>query len=196
MDLSYSSQEEAFRRRVRDFLEANLPPGWGSSGYAMPKGDAWTEFLRDWQRRLYDNGFLGLAWPKEYGGAGASAVQMAIFNEEQAQVPARRSPLNVLGLSLAGPTMHRPRHARAEKPTPAPKFFPAKKSGARDFPNPARARTWPRCAPGRSLRGDNSSSTARRYGPRWRISPTGACCWCAPIPPPPSIAGSAICWSI
>jgi alkylation response protein AidB-like acyl-CoA dehydrogenase len=104
MDLSYSSQEEAFRRRVRDFLEANLPPGWGSSGYAMPKGDAWTEFLRDWQRRLYDNGFLGLEWPKEYGGADASLVQSAIFGEEQARAGAPQ-PLNVVGLFLTGPTL-------------------------------------------------------------------------------------------
>ena len=49
-------------------------------------------------------GFLGMSWPKEYGGQGASAIEMAIFNEEMAKVRAP-SPLNVLGLSLAGPTI-------------------------------------------------------------------------------------------
>ena len=45
-----------------------------------------------------------MSWPKEYGGQGASAIEMAIFNEEMAKVRAP-SPLNVLGLSLAGPTI-------------------------------------------------------------------------------------------
>ena len=50
-----------------------------------------VEFLKDWQRRLYENGFLGMAWPKEFGGQGASQIEMAIFNEEIARVarPAR-----------------------------------------------------------------------------------------------------------
>ncbi len=103
MDLSYSPEEERFRARVRAFLEANLPKGSGGGDYgAMFRDD--VEVLRDWQRKLYENGFLGMAWPKEYGGQGASAIEMAIFNEECAKVKAP-GPLNVLGLSLAGPTI-------------------------------------------------------------------------------------------
>ena len=63
-----------------------------------------TAFLKDWQRRLFANGFLGMAWPKAYGGQGASQVEMAIFNEEVARFRAP-GPLNVLGLSMAGPTI-------------------------------------------------------------------------------------------
>ena len=40
-----------------------------------------------------------------------------------------------------------------------------------------------------------SSSTGRRSGPRWRSTPTGSSCWCAPIPTRPSTRASAICWS-
>ncbi|HKV55427.1 MAG TPA: acyl-CoA dehydrogenase [Candidatus Binataceae bacterium] len=103
MDLSFSPDEERFRERVQKFLRDNLPPGWGQAG-SRPAGMSVVEFLRDWQHRLNDNGFLGMAWPKEYGGQGSSQIEMAIFNEEVARVRAP-GPLNVLGLSMAGPTI-------------------------------------------------------------------------------------------
>lgn len=64
MDLSYSAGEEAFREKVRSFLAANLPPGWGTKGYIQPARDAQTEFLRAWQHKLYDAGLLGLSGPQ------------------------------------------------------------------------------------------------------------------------------------
>jgi alkylation response protein AidB-like acyl-CoA dehydrogenase len=103
MDLTYSPDEDAFREQVKSFLKTNLPEGWGTSDYGALRRDE-LAFLRDWQRKLYENGFLGMSWPKEYGGQGASAIEMAIFNEEMAKVRAPQ-PLNVLGLSLAGPTI-------------------------------------------------------------------------------------------
>jgi alkylation response protein AidB-like acyl-CoA dehydrogenase len=103
MDLSFTPEQEAFRARVQKFLSDNLPPGWGKAGF-RPQGMTMTEFLKDWQGRLYDNGFLGMAWPKEFGGQGASQIEMAIYNEEVARVRAP-GPLNVLGISMAGPTI-------------------------------------------------------------------------------------------
>ncbi len=103
MDLSFGPSEERFRERVQKFLRENLPSGWGKGG-GRPPGISQVDFLKDWQRRLHDHGFLGMAWPKEYGGQGASQVEMAIFNEEVARFRAP-GPLNVLGLSMAGPTI-------------------------------------------------------------------------------------------
>jgi len=103
MDLSFSPEQEEFRARVQGFLRDNLPPGWGQAGF-RPEGMSMTDFLRDWQRRLYEGGFLGMAWPKEFGGQGASQIEMAIFNEEVARVRAP-APLNVLGLTMAAPTI-------------------------------------------------------------------------------------------
>lgn len=103
MDLGFTPEQEAFRARVRQFLRDNLPAGWGTPGF-RPQGANTLEFLKDWQRRLYDGGFLGMAWPKEYGGQGASQVEMAIFNEEIARMRAP-APLNVLGLAMAAPTI-------------------------------------------------------------------------------------------
>ena len=103
MDLSFSPEEEQFRQDLRDWLQSNLPDGWGVS-FKMPKGESRLEFLRSWQRRLHAGGYLGLSWPKEYGGRGASMIEMAIFNEEMARAEAP-GPLNVLGLAMAGPTI-------------------------------------------------------------------------------------------
>ena len=104
MDFSFSPEEEHFRHDLRHWLQQNLPDGWGTPAYTAPKGEGRLAFLRDWQRRMYDGGYVGLSWPKEYGGRGASMIEMAIFNEEMAKVEAP-GPLNVLGLGMAGPTI-------------------------------------------------------------------------------------------
>jgi alkylation response protein AidB-like acyl-CoA dehydrogenase len=104
MDLGFGPDEERFRERVRNFLRENLPPKWGTAEQRLPEGLTQVEFLRDWQRRLHQGGLLGMSWPREYGGQGASRTEMAIFNEEMALCRAP-GPLNALGLSMAGPTI-------------------------------------------------------------------------------------------
>jgi alkylation response protein AidB-like acyl-CoA dehydrogenase len=103
MDLSFTPEQEQFRAKVQKFLKDNLPSGWGTAGF-RPEGMSMYEFLRDWQRRLYEGGFLGMAWPREFGGQGASQIEMAIFNEEVARVRAP-GPLNVIALTMAAPTI-------------------------------------------------------------------------------------------
>ncbi len=104
MDLTYTPEQERFRQSVRTFLRENLPEGWGKAGFRRPAGMSQFDFLKGWQQKLYQNGLLGMAWPREYGGQGASQIEMAIFNEEMALHRAP-SPLNALGLSMAGPTI-------------------------------------------------------------------------------------------
>ena len=74
----------------------------------MPHDDASLAdefaFLRDWQRRLYDAGYVGLLWPREYGGRGAPPTQQAILNEELARVRAPQL-LNRVGINNTGPTL-------------------------------------------------------------------------------------------
>jgi alkylation response protein AidB-like acyl-CoA dehydrogenase len=98
VDLTLSPAEEAFRDELRAWLEANHPG-------REPEGDeAGFEFRRQWQRTLNDAGWAGVAWPKEYGGRGATLVEQAIFNEE---VVRSRTPqmANGLGLAMGGPTV-------------------------------------------------------------------------------------------
>jgi alkylation response protein AidB-like acyl-CoA dehydrogenase len=104
MDLSDTHEEAAFREKARTWLEANLPKGVANRGFALAIDEESVRALTDWQRRLWEAGYLGLSWPKEYGGQGASMIESAIFNEEMARVRAP-APLNELGLSMGGPTI-------------------------------------------------------------------------------------------
>jgi alkylation response protein AidB-like acyl-CoA dehydrogenase len=97
MDLSYTAEEQAFRARVRDWIEQNKPSSAGKVG---------SEELRAWQRRLHEAGFLGAAWPVEHGGAGLSPMEQAILNEEMAHAEAP-APLGSMGISWVGPAILR-----------------------------------------------------------------------------------------
>ena len=60
MDFSYTPDEEAFRLRARQWLEANAPRDIPDRGFSLPTDPASIQTLRDWQRRLFEAGFLGL----------------------------------------------------------------------------------------------------------------------------------------
>ncbi len=98
MDLTLTTDEQAFRDEVRAWLEENHPG-------PEPEGEeAKFEFRRAWQRKLHDGGWAGISWPKEYGGRGATLIEQAIFSEEMARAKAP-SPANVLGLVMGGPVV-------------------------------------------------------------------------------------------
>lgn len=103
MDLSHTPQELEFRDELRAWLSQNVPAGWQkqTADHSMEER---FHFLCGWQKTLYDGGWAGVSWPKEYGGRGATLMQQAIFWEEMARAEA--PPMaNVLGLGLIGPTI-------------------------------------------------------------------------------------------
>ena len=86
MDLSFTPAQEEFRVRLRRWLTENLPAGWGTEGFpGFASEDEETAFLRDWQARLHRAGWCGLSWPPEYGGAGATPIEQAIYDDETAR---------------------------------------------------------------------------------------------------------------
>lgn len=102
MDLNLTPSEQNFRDEFRAWLKANIPSDWDASGF--DDSEHRFEYLRAWQRKMYEAGWVGLSWPKEYGGRGATLMEQTIFIEEMARAAA--PPLiNVLGLSLLGPTL-------------------------------------------------------------------------------------------
>ncbi len=103
MDLSLTASELKFRDEFRAWLKANVPADW-EKHRTEDSMQARFEFLRAWQKRVYQAGWAGIAWPKEYGGRGATLMEQVIFTEEMARAAA--PPLaNVLGLMLIGPTI-------------------------------------------------------------------------------------------
>jgi alkylation response protein AidB-like acyl-CoA dehydrogenase len=106
MDFTLTPEQEALRERVRAWLSENMPREWTRRVMAsseVPRPEAY-ELLRDWQRKLYDAGFVGLTWPKAYGGQGLTFMEELIVHQEMAL--AKAPPiLNILGVGMAGPTI-------------------------------------------------------------------------------------------
>jgi alkylation response protein AidB-like acyl-CoA dehydrogenase len=99
VDLSFTAAEEAFAGEVRAWLadHLELPPPFADDAEEV-------EWGRRWQATLARDRWVGLHWPHEYGGRGASPVEVAIFNMEYARARAPQ-PVNRVGINLAGPTL-------------------------------------------------------------------------------------------
>jgi alkylation response protein AidB-like acyl-CoA dehydrogenase len=102
MDFELSPAEKEFRDGVRAWLKANAPRGDDTDGAGDQK-----EFIarrRAWQRKLFDAGYIGITWPKEYGGQGLGFMEQLIFNDEMILAHAPE-PINVIGLGMGGPVV-------------------------------------------------------------------------------------------
>jgi alkylation response protein AidB-like acyl-CoA dehydrogenase len=91
--------DDEFRAELRAWLHAHPPPAVEGDGTL---DDAQT--LREWQRTLHSGHWVGIHWPVEYGGRGASSAQVAIYNEELARA-ASPQILGRGGVTLVGPTL-------------------------------------------------------------------------------------------
>jgi alkylation response protein AidB-like acyl-CoA dehydrogenase len=106
MDFRPTEEEKAFRREVRRWLHQHLPEGWGTPAVRESESAAETiAFVKKWQRTLFDGNWAGIAWPRDYGGRGASPLEQMIFNEEYASARAPDMISLGVGLALVGPTL-------------------------------------------------------------------------------------------
>ncbi|MBI2203798.1 MAG: acyl-CoA dehydrogenase family protein [Candidatus Rokubacteria bacterium] len=107
MDFTLTPVEEAFRVELRDWLAKHLTDDLRVDDASDERvaGDRETfERRRVWQKKMYDAGWVGISWPKEYGGRGATLMQQVIFEEEYFHA---RGPVlpGYSGVQLAGPTI-------------------------------------------------------------------------------------------
>ena len=112
--MSTNEDLEACRARARAWLAANARPRSGDdhdwsrfhfSGDPSPEADAeHVRRCKEWQRRLYDGGWAGIAWPKEYGGRGGTPAEARVFAEEQARFDVDTGVFAV-GIGMVGPTL-------------------------------------------------------------------------------------------
>ena len=99
---------EDFRREVAHWLEANRP---ADPGFLLPQSfmevgtEAQLDYLREWQYKVWRAGYLGMAWPREYGGQGVDAIYQSIADQEMRR---QAVPIcfNVIGLGWAGPLIN------------------------------------------------------------------------------------------
>jgi alkylation response protein AidB-like acyl-CoA dehydrogenase len=107
MDFEFTEGQEAFRKEVRQWLEQNLPENLRGRGFAASRADLEEVVrLRAWQRTMYEAGYVGMDWPREFGGRGAPLVEQIILYQEMARAESPQL-VNRGGLSMLGPTLMR-----------------------------------------------------------------------------------------
>ncbi len=104
MDLNLTPSQEQFRDELRAWLAGNVPHGWRERHAALPSMSERFAFIRGWQKKVFEAGWAGVAWPKQFGGRGASLIEQVVYHEEMAR--AQAPPMaNVLGIGIIGPTI-------------------------------------------------------------------------------------------
>ena len=101
MDIAFSPEEEDFRRRARAWLEANKPTAPPSENDLAAR----REFDIAWQRKMFDAGWAGISWPKQFGGHGATLMEQVIWYEEFARAGVHEPNTLFVGLNHGGPTL-------------------------------------------------------------------------------------------
>jgi len=105
MDFDYTPEEEKFRKQVRSWLDKHRPRGASKlARHASLSDDEGWRRLVAWHKELHAGGWIGLSWPIEYGGRGATLMEQIIFSQELGR---RKLPsgCNVLGVMMAGPAI-------------------------------------------------------------------------------------------
>ncbi len=100
MDLSYTPEQQAFRKEIREWLAANVP----DKPFLTLEGEEGFHQHVEWERKLASGNWGMVTWPEQYGGRGLDLIQWLIFEEEYwaAGAPLRA---NQNGIFLLGPTV-------------------------------------------------------------------------------------------
>ena len=123
------SEEETFRTELRAWLAAHVP------SEPVPDGEKDRHrFLRAWQRTLADGGWVGIHWPREYGGRAATLEEQIIYTEEMALV---RAPaiLDPVAVNIVGPLLIR-YGTEAQRARMLPPILPAEEVWCLGFSEP------------------------------------------------------------
>jgi alkylation response protein AidB-like acyl-CoA dehydrogenase len=106
MRFTYDADVEAFRKEVVDFIKAELPPeevrlqrGY-EGGFETNQEE--YDYTMGFQKKLSAKEWLAMAWPKEYGGGGASHMRQLVYNEEMAY---HSAPVGNMGVAWVGPSL-------------------------------------------------------------------------------------------
>ena len=148
MDVTYSAEDEDFRREVRAWLAAHVPAEPLAS---YDSGRAGFEAHRAWERTLASGRWSAVTWPEAYGGRGLDLIRWLVFEEEyyRSGAPLR---VNQNGVFLLAPTMME--YGTGEQKA---RFLPAMASGEEIW-----AQAWSEPQAGSDLAAVRA--TARRDG--------------------------------
>jgi alkylation response protein AidB-like acyl-CoA dehydrogenase len=135
MDFDFTPEQDAFRKEVRAWLEANLPDDLRGRAFAASRADPEeVDRLRAWQRRMHAAGYVGLDWPREFGGRGATIVEQLILYQEMAGAESPQF-VNRGAVSMLGPTLMR-HGTPAQRERFLPKILTAEELWCQGFSEP------------------------------------------------------------
>src|SRR3989475_13281579 len=95
MDFEYAPEQEAFRKEFRGWLAAHLPKDLRVDDPVDDRVASTREMFERrvaFQKAMHKAGWVGIAWPKEYGGRGAPVIERLIWGEEDSAAAAPRAP--------------------------------------------------------------------------------------------------------
>ena len=107
VDFHYTPEQDTFRRDIRQWLAANLPKDLcvdDPQDERVAPDRATFERRVEWQRTMYKAGWVGISWPVEYGGRGASLMEQIIYDEECFRARAPVLP-GYSGIGMIGPVL-------------------------------------------------------------------------------------------
>src|SRR6516165_570137 len=99
MEIAYTEEQEGLRRQLRAYYEKLLTP---EVEQELSQSHGVGPAVRRIVRRMGEDGWLGIGWPKEYGGQGRSAIEQFIFFDESMRSGA---PVPMLTINTVGPTI-------------------------------------------------------------------------------------------
>ncbi|HEX4216935.1 MAG TPA: acyl-CoA dehydrogenase family protein [Acidimicrobiales bacterium] len=99
MEIGYTEEQEALRQELRDYYSALLTPEVEEQ---LANSHGIGPDMRRVVKQMAQDGWLGIGWPKEYGGQGRSAIEQFIFYDESMRSGA---PVPMLTINTVGPTI-------------------------------------------------------------------------------------------
>ena len=103
MDFRFTPEQEAFRREILQWIKEEIPPDL-EAGWENEYG-AGFEFTRQIAKKLGARGWLGLTWPRKYGGQERSFIDQMIYNEEMTYHNVPGTDMGVGGITWVGPSL-------------------------------------------------------------------------------------------
>jgi len=108
MDFTFSDADENFRSEFRKWLQANLPSEHRKTTFAIEffadeEGEEWEKRLA-WHKKMHAAGWIGIQYPQQYGGRGATITEQYIYDDELNRAGAPQL-VNGQGIGLVGPTL-------------------------------------------------------------------------------------------
>jgi len=105
VEFKFSEKEEKLRGDIRKFAKEELPPDWIGLGLTEESRDEDWEYAMSIAKKLSQRGWLTMAWPKEYGGRGASPWEQLVYNEEVGYWGIPGTMMGASGVAWVGPSL-------------------------------------------------------------------------------------------